>query len=421
MAAARAIAARAVGRAARWSRCRSSTARARASSRVTARRSGRRLVDVTGRRALGSYFVLSCVDDEGPAPRAGPVLHARRGGALGRGRGRAAVPAAGVLGRAGAPRRRRSTSCSRTSAPARAGWPSCGPATGCGCWARSGNRFAARREAPPAPGRRRRRDRAAGDPVRRARRPGARAARLPRRRARRGRGADRAARGWRPTTARVGHHGLVTELLRGGARRDARRGLRLRAAADARGGAGAVRGAWTCRRSWRMESGMACGFGACFGCVVATKTGYVRLCVDGPVRGGRRRTDALWHPTDAPDHQRVGHVRRDRRPPRVRRRAARALPVQRLRDEDRHARAAPGQPAAAAVGARRRDDQLDRASQQGARDVPGRGPAEDRRAAGARRRQRHGLDAGRVRPPRRGDGRPRRGRGAGAQRVLSRT
>ena len=32
-----------------------------------------------------------------------------------------------------------------------------------------------------------------------------------------------------------------------------------------------------------MESGMACGFGACFGCVVATDRGYVRLCVDGPV------------------------------------------------------------------------------------------------------------------------------------------
>ncbi len=32
-----------------------------------------------------------------------------------------------------------------------------------------------------------------------------------------------------------------------------------------------------------MESGMACGFGACFGCVVPTLGGYVRLCVDGPV------------------------------------------------------------------------------------------------------------------------------------------
>jgi dihydroorotate dehydrogenase electron transfer subunit len=32
-----------------------------------------------------------------------------------------------------------------------------------------------------------------------------------------------------------------------------------------------------------MESGMACGYGACFGCVVPTQRGYVRLCVDGPV------------------------------------------------------------------------------------------------------------------------------------------
>ena len=35
-----------------------------------------------------------------------------------------------------------------------------------------------------------------------------------------------------------------------------------------------------------LESGMACGFGACFGCVVPTRDGgYVRLCVDGPVLG----------------------------------------------------------------------------------------------------------------------------------------
>jgi len=32
-----------------------------------------------------------------------------------------------------------------------------------------------------------------------------------------------------------------------------------------------------------LESGMACGFGACFGCVVPTREGYVRICVDGPV------------------------------------------------------------------------------------------------------------------------------------------
>jgi dihydroorotate dehydrogenase electron transfer subunit len=32
-----------------------------------------------------------------------------------------------------------------------------------------------------------------------------------------------------------------------------------------------------------LEAGMACGYGACFGCVVPTRGGYVRLCVDGPV------------------------------------------------------------------------------------------------------------------------------------------
>jgi len=37
------------------------------------------------------------------------------------------------------------------------------------------------------------------------------------------------------------------------------------------------------RAQLAMESGMACGFGACFGCVVPTRNGYVRLCVDGPV------------------------------------------------------------------------------------------------------------------------------------------
>jgi dihydroorotate dehydrogenase electron transfer subunit len=42
-----------------------------------------------------------------------------------------------------------------------------------------------------------------------------------------------------------------------------------------------------------MESGMACGFGACFGCVVPTKAGYVRLCVDGPVLDAELLESAL--------------------------------------------------------------------------------------------------------------------------------
>jgi NAD(P)H-flavin reductase len=32
-----------------------------------------------------------------------------------------------------------------------------------------------------------------------------------------------------------------------------------------------------------LESGMACGYGACYGCVVPTRDGgYLRVCVDGP-------------------------------------------------------------------------------------------------------------------------------------------
>ncbi len=32
-----------------------------------------------------------------------------------------------------------------------------------------------------------------------------------------------------------------------------------------------------------LETTMACGYGACFGCTVETDKGYIRLCVDGPV------------------------------------------------------------------------------------------------------------------------------------------
>lgn len=43
-----------------------------------------------------------------------------------------------------------------------------------------------------------------------------------------------------------------------------------------------------------LESGMACGFGACFGCVAPTRDGYVRICVDGPVVDGARLETAVF-------------------------------------------------------------------------------------------------------------------------------
>ncbi len=48
------------------------------------------------------------------------------------------------------------------------------------------------------------------------------------------------------------------------------------------------------RAQLALESGMACGFGACFGCVVPTKAGYVRLCVEGPVLDAAQLDTALF-------------------------------------------------------------------------------------------------------------------------------
>ncbi|MFA4993058.1 MAG: dihydroorotate dehydrogenase electron transfer subunit [Candidatus Omnitrophota bacterium] len=40
-----------------------------------------------------------------------------------------------------------------------------------------------------------------------------------------------------------------------------------------------------------LETHMACGFGVCLGCVVSTKTGYKRVCKDGPVFMGK---ELIW-------------------------------------------------------------------------------------------------------------------------------
>lgn len=92
----------------------------------------------------------------------------------------------------------------------------------------------------------------------------------------------------------VGHHGLVTDLL----------AEALNAEPDALAvyACGppamleAVRALCAARgvpAQLAMESGMACGFGACFGCVVPTRSGYVRLCLDGPVLDAAELDTAL--------------------------------------------------------------------------------------------------------------------------------
>jgi dihydroorotate dehydrogenase electron transfer subunit len=82
----------------------------------------------------------------------------------------------------------------------------------------------------------------------------------------------------------LGHHGLVTDLLAAEIERDPH------AIVYACGPAGMLEGVRAlCERTstpaqLALEAGMACGYGACFGCVVPKRGGgYLRICVDGPV------------------------------------------------------------------------------------------------------------------------------------------
>ncbi len=82
----------------------------------------------------------------------------------------------------------------------------------------------------------------------------------------------------------AGHHGLVTDLLGADIARDPHAVVyacgpppmleRVRALCAERATPAQL----------ALEAGMACGFGACFGCVVPRRGGgYLRVCVDGPV------------------------------------------------------------------------------------------------------------------------------------------
>jgi NAD(P)H-flavin reductase len=79
----------------------------------------------------------------------------------------------------------------------------------------------------------------------------------------------------------VGHHGLVTELL--AAEVDDSCVVYACGPPPMLEAVRALCASVEVPAQLALESGMACGYGACFGCVVPTRTGYVRLCVDGPV------------------------------------------------------------------------------------------------------------------------------------------
>jgi NAD(P)H-flavin reductase len=94
----------------------------------------------------------------------------------------------------------------------------------------------------------------------------------------------------------VGHHGPVTDLL--AAELDAGAPAVVYACGPP-GMLEAVRALCEARAvpaQLALESGMACGFGACFGCVVPTRDGsYLRLCVDGPVVGADMLAEVPAH------------------------------------------------------------------------------------------------------------------------------
>jgi dihydroorotate dehydrogenase electron transfer subunit len=81
----------------------------------------------------------------------------------------------------------------------------------------------------------------------------------------------------------VGHHGLVTELL--AAELDAGPVAEVYACGPPPMLEAVRRLCADCEvpAQLALEAGMACGFGACFGCVVPTARGLIRLCVEGPV------------------------------------------------------------------------------------------------------------------------------------------
>jgi dihydroorotate dehydrogenase electron transfer subunit len=84
----------------------------------------------------------------------------------------------------------------------------------------------------------------------------------------------------------LGHAGLVTELLVAELDTDARATVYACGPPPMLEAVRALCAARDVPAQLALESGMACGFGACFGCVVATRSGYVRLCLDGPVLDG---------------------------------------------------------------------------------------------------------------------------------------
>jgi NAD(P)H-flavin reductase len=81
-----------------------------------------------------------------------------------------------------------------------------------------------------------------------------------------------------------GHRGLVTDLLAADIARDPAAVVYACGPAPMLEAVRALCERTATPAQLALEAGMACGFGACFGCVVPRRGGgYLRVCVDGPV------------------------------------------------------------------------------------------------------------------------------------------
>ena len=184
-------------------------------------------------------------------------------------------------------------------------------------------------------------------------------------------------RAWPPTTARAGHQGPVTDLLLAELGRPTRcRGLCLRAAADAGGGARDLRRARTSRPSSRSSPAWPAGTAPASAASCRPRGGYVRLCVDGPVLDASTPRDgSCTHDVPGPRRHPVINASGTFDAIAARRAFGDALlerfPFAAFVTKTVTRRAAPGQPAAAPVRAARRPAELDRAAQQGPGRVPG--------------------------------------------------
>ena len=85
----------------------------------------------------------------------------------------------------------------------------------------------------------------------------------------------------------VGHHGPCTDLLAAELERGRDAVVYACGPAPMLEAVRAMCAAGRVPCQLALEAGMACGFGACFGCVVPRRGGgYLRVCVDGPVVAG---------------------------------------------------------------------------------------------------------------------------------------